>query len=73
VRSNGKPAGEGEREQRRTNQKPKHGRAGFVELIQSIQKLVYPDYRTVDDWVPPFDHSTVTNWPTGGNSAARRP
>ena len=42
VRSNGEPAGEGEREQRRTDQQPKHRRARFVELIQSIQNVVYP-------------------------------
>jgi hypothetical protein len=47
VRSNGEPACQGEREQRRTNQEPKHRRARFVELIQSIQNVVYPDYRTV--------------------------
>jgi hypothetical protein len=42
VRSNGVSAGEGQREQRRTDQEPKHRRARFVELIQSIQNVVYP-------------------------------
>jgi hypothetical protein len=48
VGGNGESTGEGERKQSRTDQQPKHRRAGFVELIQSIQNVVYPNYRTVD-------------------------
>jgi hypothetical protein len=41
VGSNSEPAGEGECEQSRTNQKPKHRRARFVEPVQSIQYVFY--------------------------------
>ena len=74
VRSNGVPAGEGECEQRRTDQQPQASASALRGAYSKYSKRGLPRLSDGDGWAgsPRFDHKTVTNRPTGGNSPAHR-